>query len=183
MRQPLTVPIGQRFGRLVVKEECALKQSGHRRFVCTCDCGKETTVNLNNLRRFRTKSCRCEQGNGHKMPPGDGAFNHLYLIYQRNAEVRSLPFALSKKEFRSLTSGNCAYCGTPPSARHVTTRSNGGYVHNGVDRVDNSKGYTLDNTVSCCQICNKIKGSCDVQTFKETLKDWVKQAYQTLYKD
>jgi hypothetical protein len=28
---------------------------------------------------------------------------------------------------------------------------------NGIDRVDNSKGYTKDNCVSCCQFCNRMK--------------------------
>jgi hypothetical protein len=70
-----------------------------------------------------------------------------------------------------------------PPAMQCTNGSRGIYTYNGIDRVDNSKGYTPENTVPCCKICNKIKGTGDVQTFKQTLKNWVKQAYQTLCKD
>ena len=28
---------------------------------------------------------------------------------------------------------------------------------NGIDRVDNTKGYTKENSVSCCEMCNRIK--------------------------
>ena len=28
---------------------------------------------------------------------------------------------------------------------------------NGVDRVDNTKGYSVDNSVPCCKFCNTAK--------------------------
>lgn len=60
---------GRRFGRLVV-----LRREGTRYYVgekrywavptwrCRCDCGKECTVNGNNLRTGRTRSCGCLRG-------------------------------------------------------------------------------------------------------------------------
>lgn len=34
----------------------------------------------------------------------------------------------------------------------------GDYVYNGVDRKDNGIGYSNDNCVPCCMICNWAKG-------------------------
>lgn len=49
---------GQRFGKLLVIEYvCRL--NCHSMFKCVCDCGKETIVTSNNLRRNHTTSCGC----------------------------------------------------------------------------------------------------------------------------
>ena len=49
---------GQRFGRLTVVERA---ENSHKmaRWRCKCDCGKETVVYGNNLRRGFTQSCGC----------------------------------------------------------------------------------------------------------------------------
>jgi hypothetical protein len=48
-------------------------------------------------------------------------------------------------------------------------RDNGTFTRNGIDRKDNSKGYTIDNVVSCCFICNKGKWTQSVGEFKTWL--------------
>ena len=35
----------------------------------------------------------------------------------------------------------------------------------GIDRVDNSLGYTLENSVSCCSKCNYMKKTLNVENF------------------
>lgn len=40
----------------------------------------------------------------------------------------------------------------------------------GVDRVDSSKGYTIDNVVPCCDICNRMKLDKDITEFFDTIK-------------
>ena len=52
--------------------------------------------------------------------------------------------------------------------------SNQEYFYNGIDRVDNSKGYTMDNVVSCCRICNVAKQKMTLQEYK----DWVEKVYK-----
>lgn len=49
---------GQRFGRLVVVSRADSK-GNMSRWNCTCDCGGETVVYSNNLRRGYTQSCGC----------------------------------------------------------------------------------------------------------------------------
>jgi hypothetical protein len=62
--------------------------------------------------------------------------------YIQNAKSRELKFELTKEQFHSLAATSCHYCGT--------CQENG----NGIDRVDNTKGYTMDNVVPCCSLCN-----------------------------
>lgn len=77
----------------------------------------------------------------------------LYMI-KYNARDRGYEFALSDSEAKSLVGGACHYCGHMPEDRL-----------NGIDRVDNKKGYTLDNCVSACAECNNGKGCLDAVTF------------------
>ena len=37
-------------------------------------------------------------------------------------------------------------------------------------RLDNYKGYTIDNCVSCCKICNRAKGSLPLETFQKWIE-------------
>lgn len=71
----------------------------------------------------------------------------LHTIRQ-GARKRGIPCTLTVADYRTLTEGAaCHYCrGALPKA--------GG----GLDRVDSSGGYTLDNVVPCCQQCNNAKG-------------------------
>lgn len=54
---------GQRFGRLTVKEQADpfISQNGEKkaRWLCICDCGKETIVRADYLKQGRTMSCGC----------------------------------------------------------------------------------------------------------------------------
>ena len=49
---------------------------------------------------------------------------------------------------------------------------------NGLDRVDSSKGYTIDNVVPCCAICNTAKNKMTQKEFKE----WIKTVYENYVK-
>jgi hypothetical protein len=55
---------------------------------------------------------------------------------------------ITKEEVDSLTRQPCRYCGR---------YSNENFKRNGLDRIDSSKPYTLDNVVPCCTFCNQAK--------------------------
>jgi len=56
----LTVAMGQRFGRLVVRDaDCRYGKRGDRGARCRCDCGAERVVALSDLLRGKTTSCGC----------------------------------------------------------------------------------------------------------------------------
>ena len=41
------------------------------------------------------------------------------------------------------------------------------FLRNGIDRIDNNKGYTKENCVPCCDICNRIKMDLPYNVFIE----------------
>lgn len=107
---------------------------------------------------------------GNKLPLGEAAFNLLHATYRWHAVVeRDFNFDLSSDEFRTLTKGNCYYCDKIP-AQKFGYKLNGQYTYNGIDRYDNSKGYSVDNCVSCCGDCNKSKGTQTADNFIEKQK-------------
>lgn len=52
---------GMVFGRLTVTEFAGVNNHKQARWLCTCDCGNETVVDGDNLRRGNTASCGCLQ--------------------------------------------------------------------------------------------------------------------------
>lgn len=63
--EKLEITQGTKFGRLTIvseSEETVLPSGQkHRKFLCQCECGQETTVRLSHLRSDITQSCGCLQ--------------------------------------------------------------------------------------------------------------------------
>jgi hypothetical protein len=77
-----------------------------------------------------------------------------YKIYQRSANYKNLEFSIGQEVFESLVMKPCYYCGIIQDK---------GF--NGIDRTNQSIGYIQDNCVSCCKMCNYLKGSLNDKTF------------------
>ncbi len=73
---------------------------------------------------------------------------------------RNLEFTLEKEEFNSIKTKPCYLCGIENSDTH----------YNGIDRIDNSKGYILSNCRPCCAHCNFIKGPIPIGVLKYHIK-------------
>jgi hypothetical protein len=76
---------------------------------------------------------------------------------KRGAKQRGLNWIIDLDTFTNLIQQPCHYC----SGELHETRS-------ALDRKDNSQGYTIDNVVPCCKICNSIKS--DKFTYEEFLQ-------------
>lgn len=61
MKRILIDLTGKRFGKLVVMERADTTANKQIRWRCLCDCGIETVVMGQSLRRGQTKSCGCSQ--------------------------------------------------------------------------------------------------------------------------
>lgn len=142
------------------------KKPVHHR--CVCDCGNERVIAINTIIQGKSKSCGCVGFhnikeyiiNVKKQPYNIAAFEELYNRYLNNAQKRGMVFHLSKEEFGILIKDNCFYCGSEPNTNHNLKRRSevdNTYLYNGIDRIDNSKGYTVDNAVTCCKKCNLMK--------------------------
>jgi hypothetical protein len=69
-----------------------------------------------------------------------------YYYYKYSAVKRNINFTLSFILTEMLFNGECYYCG---NFSYMTP--------NGIDRINNNKGYDILNCVSCCETCNMIK--------------------------
>ena len=91
----------------------------------------------------------------------------VYGSYVRSAKKRELTWDLTKQQFKALTQLPCTYCGILPEATHATEKlyNTNLFRYNGIDRVDNNKGYEISNCVPCCSICNFAKRDLDYPTW------------------
>lgn len=161
---------GQRFNRLIVIEFSRLDKNGAAHWKCKCDCGNETIVSSNNLKRGGTKSCGCLRKETGRLSEGEAACNAVIRSHKRHAKERNLEQALTNEQIITLHKENCHYCGAPPSNKYFRKNLNGSYVYNGIDRIDNNKGYTIDNVVSCCENCNYSKRQMTYDEFLTHIK-------------
>jgi nicotinamide mononucleotide adenylyltransferase len=153
---------GKKFGRLLVtsnykrKETPSNDKNKRYRFfwLCRCDCGNDTWVVASALKT--QISCGCFRLQKVRLPKGQAAKNRVIRKYKWSAEQRSLTYKLTDEELMEIISKDCHYCGKKPTFNQLKG-DNGGFHKNGVDRVDNKEGYELDNCVTCCTTCNKMK--------------------------
>jgi len=72
-----------------------------------------------------------------------------YSYHQNKSKGRKLETSLTKEQFMSLVLQPCEYCKTGFTNETIQL--------NGIDRVDNTIGYHVDNCISCCLPCNNFK--------------------------
>jgi len=160
---------GQKLGAATVLRYAGKNKHDQTMWLCRCECGNEwEVVSFALLRPGGNKSCGCQRGN--PLPEGEAAFHSLLWQYRKGAADRGLVWGLSDELFGELTKQSCYYCGIAPSQIHGGEDYrglNGGYVYNGIDRLDNGLGYLPDNCVSCCWECNVAKGTKSYEQFME----------------
>lgn len=84
----------------------------------------------------------------------------IHVQYTRlcaTAKERNYECALTKEEFTQIIARPCNYCGENEKRR-------------GIDRVDNTQGYTLQNSTPCCKICNYMKKQMTVKEFLDHIE-------------
>jgi len=175
---------GKKFGRLTVIKRAENNKWGYTRWLCKCDCGNEKVVDGNSLRNGHTKSCGCLRkdlirgsNKERSLPLGLANMRIIMSLYKWQAKKRGHKWELTEEQFKNITQKNCFYCGAPPSNISRRNKTNGNYTYNGLDRVDNTKGYTIDNVVPCCFICNQAKHKLTIQEFK----DWIERIYHKTF--
>lgn len=94
-----------------------------------------------------------------RVTPKRAELNRIYASYRNRCIQRNIFFGLSIEEFEDISQRICIYCHKSPSNGGKHTRTNGIFTYNGIDRKDNKRGYTKDNSVPCCARCNGIKSN------------------------
>lgn len=176
---------GRKFGRLIViKRSLPNNKWNKTMWLCKCDCGTKKSILGKSLtcKTEPTKSCGCinaelcRSGVKSKKELGFANFNALFLKYKALARKHKRKFELTKKQFKEITQQDCYYCGGKPKNIMDTKRFNGEYVYNGIDRIDNNKGYIIGNIVPCCFVCNVAKSNKTIKEFK----NWIEKVYDNM---
>lgn len=124
---------------LIVGKNWCISNQKHYKYLCyKCDNEYSREYYKQNKKRMRLQNKKRQKKN-RTTPHGK------YLAYRARARHKKLEFELSEIDFALLISSPCFYCSEIQLS------------FNGVDRVDSDKGYTMDNSVSCCSQCNRMK--------------------------
>ena len=76
---------------------------------------------------------------------------------KKDAKKRGIGFTLTIEDVKSMWDLPCHYCG---NKLHILS----------LDRIDNSKPYTVGNVVCCCMWCNYTKGTGSLSFFYDQCK-------------
>lgn len=143
------------------------------KYLCECICGNRSIVARFQLINGISKSCGCmrhlqiAESTENRLGRNQVETARLQVIeeYKKRARDTGREFDLSDQDLDELFSGNCFYCQRPPSNRKKTANKQDGFVYSGIDRTNNDKGYTKENTVSCCVTCNTSKRAMSKEVF------------------
>ena len=157
MGRPFNDITGKVYGTLKVLRKTEKRApKGEILWECEClicgDLAYATSSDLNRGRRGYCKTCRNKIAT---MSP----IKALYGEYKRGAKLRNYCFELSIDDFMKIIKQKCHYCGSEPFQVKKKEGSRCSTIYNGIDRKDNSKGYTLENAVPCCKFCNLAKST------------------------
>lgn len=170
---PLSVKLGEVYGRLTVVRRLDNDKRKRPVFECRCSCGEIRHIGSNSLRTGNTTSCGCfarevhqkvvtcmHRANAQRRPPPlDGLVIRYWKSTRAGAVKRKLEFAISLDDVRNLIFKPCYYCGKLPN------KDRRGIKYLGIDRADNLKGYTVENCRPACSRCNFAKNTSSEQEF------------------
>ncbi len=172
--------VDQKFNRLLCIERISNFEGRKQTFYkCLCDCGNIAFIDSRKLKSETTKSCGCLRKNVMREQKwargkyGEALENRMYHSYKGNAKYKNIIFNLTKQEVLIFFQQNCFYCGTPPNKTITKKNFYGSFTYNGIDRLNNDKGYIKENCVTCCSFCNYTKNATD---FKEFLT-WIRKVH------
>ena len=95
----------------------------------------------------------------------------MYASYKFGAKKRKLMWGLPQETFEQLSLSDCHYCGASPQTRNLS--HNVSKALNGIDRINNEIGYTTENSVACCKVCNRANNNMPYDEFVAYLNNIV----------
>ncbi len=94
-----------------------------------------------------------------KQIDNDTMYNYSYKFWCKKQINRIREVAITSDAYYSLIQGVCYLCGYIPIKKI------------GIDRIDNTKEYEIDNCRSCCKICNYMKNNYEYNVFVNKIID------------
>ena len=142
----------------IINGNTLIKRLPSRKWEAKCKCGAIRVCSPCDLERYNSCANCYDRTNDKRFKLDEETKNLKYKLqyYKRHAKARELTWELSDNEVLTIINKNCYYCGIDFS--------------NGIDRVENSIGYTVDNVVPCCSFCNHAKKNHSKQDFINAVK-------------
>lgn len=167
----MKIKIGDKFNRWTVLKE-ASKRGYRKVFQCQCDCGEIKEIYAYNLKANKSKSCGC------------WAFDRTYTGYEEisgtywsriksEAKRRNLKFEISIEEMWNLflkQNRKCKLSGQQIKFAPTTKQFWKKETTASIDRIDSSKGYTIDNVQWVHKDINRMKWNLPEDEFKKLCK-------------
>lgn len=169
--EQFSIKSGTRFNNLTILEEDISKVIGNtsrKMFKVKCDCGEIFSASGTLMRRNKITSCKnCSFTNRSKMSIKTTQNQMVFAKRVLNrCNTKHIDVAITADEYIEKAKMNCHYCNAEPMPANGTARLGEGLLKiHGLDRIDSSLGYTNENTVSCCIICNTMKASLSTNEF------------------
>lgn len=164
--------LGKKYNLLTVIEFIGTDSVGNARWLCRCDCGKEKIVRGKSLLRDRVKSCGCLNWiNGRKNKRWTGyedISGDFWSTMMNRAKQRGHDFTISIEEAwnQFIKQGRkCLFSGI--DLIFTSGKLNKSKQTASLDRIDSSKGYTIDNICWVHKEINKMKLDHSVEHFIE----------------
>ena len=183
---------GDKHGRLTVISHAGKDHRNKHLWLCLCDCGNEKVIVSDNLSSGKSNSCGClkaeflaRKGNQYGLYEDreNALLKVQYSHLKRRNVNKGFVETMSFDVFSRLLKSPCSYCGLEYSKEIEDRLSESkkqkrlsDYVLkcNGIDRIDSSKGYTVENSVACCKYCNTAKNTMSVDEFLK----WIGRVYE-----
>ena len=162
-------PIGKKFYNLTVQKVYHTKDKyGYKIRVVDllCNCG--TVIKAKRLGHLYCtpknpgiKSCnKCVsvyRGKSKRKHTDSQARNAVYGRYKSSARQRNIEWNISKEDFFSTIIMPCVYCDNKETSFFTAPKSSPwskSFKFTGLDRINNNRGYILQNIQPCCKWCN-----------------------------
>lgn len=129
-----------------------------------CPCGNKRWTYVNSVRKSVYPCKKCYDKSlriNSEMPAIKKAFRSL----KGNAKSRNIKVCISIEEFYQIASKNCNWCNKPPTEKTGIKEWQKKAVIHGIDRIDSLYDYTIDNCVSSCYDCNRMKSNLSKNDF------------------
>lgn len=155
--------VGQKFGKLTVKEELGKNKNGHFRFLCECECGNTCEVFGTHLRQNKIVSCKCK--NKVVGVSGDMWYGIINRGIKTRIKRKNLEINITKEYVNKLfleQGGKCKLTGieiTLPKSWKDRSYSAS------LDRIDSNLGYIIGNVQWVHKHINVMKNTFPEEIF------------------
>ena len=139
------------FGKLIVEQFVGTDCKQQALWNCLCECGKHKIVKASRLKSGEVKSCGCL----HQVRVGDIDGHHFANI-RAHARQKKMKFTITIEQIWNLylmQDGKCALSGVNIGF----DRKNKPNTTASLDRIESSRGYTIDNVQWVHKDINQMK--------------------------